>query len=99
MIDDLKFLREEDSAPTPIIPYETVLVPLKRWEELLEIETRVHVVLDLLAVNEVFTDTTLALLLGNSDLYAQLQEERRRRDEEWERKYKGDKDETVETET
>lgn len=63
-----------------------VLIPISRYEELLACESRLHVLMDLLASENTVKSTTLAVILGNAELAVQLEEDDRRFWEEFEKK-------------
>jgi hypothetical protein len=63
-----------------------VLIPVSRYEELLACESRLQVLMDLLASENNIKSTTLAVILGNAELAVQLEEDDRRFWEEFEKK-------------
>jgi hypothetical protein len=63
-----------------------VLIPISRYEELLACESRLQVLMDLLASENTIKSTTLAVILGNAELAVQLEEDDRRFWEEFEKK-------------
>lgn len=63
-----------------------VSIPISRFEELLDIETRVNVLFDYLAINKTIPTTRIAHILGNSELATMLEEDDRRFWEEFEKK-------------
>lgn len=63
-----------------------VLISISRYEELLNCESRLQVLMDLLASENTIKSTTLAVILGNAELAVQLEEDDRRFWEEFEKK-------------
>ena len=63
-----------------------VLIPIARYEKLLDAESRLQVLMDLLASENTIKSTTIAVILGNAELAVQLEEDDRRFWEEFEKK-------------
>ena len=70
IIDDLKFL---DRANDVLM----VEIPVQAFADLIEMQTRVKVLLDFIAIEKSVTNVTIATMLGNSELATQLEEESR----------------------
>lgn len=97
MMDDLRFLDEEKTVePTPAM----VSIPVKMFADLLETKARVNVLLDLIAVEKSVSTINIAVMLGNSELAMQLEEDDRKFWEKLEKKVnkaKGEQNEDTET--
>lgn len=76
IIDDLRFLDRD----TDVLMVE---IPVQAFADLIEMQTRVKVLLDFIAIEKSVTNVTIATMLGNSELATQLEEESRKFWEEY----------------
>lgn len=77
IIDDLRFL---DRDTDDVLMVE---IPVQAFVDLIEMQTRVKVLLDFIAIEKSVTNVTIATMLGNSELATQLEEESRKFWEEY----------------
>lgn len=89
IIDDLRFL---DRDTDDVLMVE---IPVQAFVDLIDMQTRVKVLLDFIAIEKSVTNVTIATMLGNSELATQLEEESRKFWEEYnERNREGSNNET-----
>ena len=97
MMDDLRFFDEGNTRePAPAM----VSIPVKMLADLLDVKARVNVLLDYITVEKSVSTINIAVMLGNSELAMQLEEDDRKFWEKLEKKAnkaKGEQNETIET--
>ena len=79
MVDDLKWIydkEEERPMPMSMVPLGTLLVPLMRYEELIEAETRIDILSDLLEKDGEIDNETLAVVCGYPKMAARFKKEK-----------------------
>ena len=79
MIDDLKWITERDEdgpIPLAVVPVGMVLVPTRRYEELIEAEIRIDILSDLLEKDGEIDNETIAVVCGYPKLAMKFKKEK-----------------------